>query len=107
MAVAFKPRDILGRGDLDIFLTNSSGYPMDAYEVTYALYYVSSGCQVTETLVGLPDRTPANPTVGEYYASWMVPNGASPGEYRIRWTFKERVNSPATMVVQEFAVYHP
>jgi hypothetical protein len=34
----------------------------------------------------------------------MIPAGATVGTYRIRWTFKDLVNSPFTQVVQEFAV---
>ena len=106
MAVAFRPHDILGRGDLDIFLTNCNGYPSNAAEITYSIYYVTPGGPKTETLIGLSARTPVNPIVGEYYASWMVPGGMTPGEYHIRWIFKEQANSPDVMVVQEFAVYH-
>ena len=104
MAVAFRPNDILGRGDLDIFLTNCNGYPSNAAEITYSIYYVDPGPPETEVLIGSATRTPVNPAVGEYYASLMIPSGATSGDYRIRWAFKELVNSSAAMVVQEFAV---
>ncbi|MFA6235486.1 MAG: hypothetical protein WC824_15025 [Bacteroidota bacterium] len=104
MAVAFFPGQTITRGDLDVFLQNVHGNPTNAAAITYALYYVDPGPPEVEVLVGDPARTPVNPQVGEYYASLMVPGGATPGTYRIRWTFKEFATSPSQMVVQEFAV---
>jgi len=103
MGVVFNQGQELGRGDLDIFLTNSQGHPAQAYEITYALYYVdpSDGAEV---LIGSSARTPVNPAVGEYYASLVVPADEVPGDYRIRWTFRELSGSPQQMVVQEFGV---
>ena len=104
MAVAFTPGQTLGRGDLDIFLTNAQGNPSNAAEIFFALYYVDPGPPETEVLIGAAQRTPVNPTVGEYYASLMVPPSATPGTYRIKWTFKEFLTSPYQVVAQEFAV---
>lgn len=104
MAVLFKRNQILGRGDLDIFLTNSSGNVSDAAEITYALYYVDPTPPETEVLIGDPARVPENPSVGEYYASVRIPPTASYGSYRIRWSLKELVNSPVQTVVQEFEI---
>lgn len=104
MAVAFKRNQILSRGDLDIFLTNSSGNVANAAELTYALYFVDPGPPETDVLIGDPQRIPENPAVGEYYASVRIPTTATYGRYRIRWTLKEFVNSNAQTVVQEFEV---
>lgn len=104
MAVAFAPGQVVSRGDLDIFLINSQGNPADAAEISFALYYVDPGPPEAEVLMGSPARVPTNPSVGEYYAAIMVPQGSVPGTYRIRWTFKELSSSPYQMVVQEFAV---
>ncbi len=104
MSVAFSPGDAVGRGDLYISLSNSGGNPSNAYEITYALYYVSPGPPETEVLIGSAARVPVNPTVGEYYAALTIPGAATAGDYRIRWTFKEFSSSPSTQVVQEFAV---
>jgi hypothetical protein len=103
MSVAFTQGQTIGRGDLDITLTNTGGNPTNAYSITYAIYYVDPATQ-TEVLIGPEDREPVNPAVGEYYASLMVPASAQPGDYRIRWTFKETSISPDQQVVQEFAV---
>lgn len=107
MAVAFQPGQTLQRGDLDIFLTDADENATNAAEITFALYFVDPGPPETEVLIGAAQRTPINPAVGEYYASLMVPPTAVPGKYRIRWTFKQFVNSMPQQVVQEFNVSAP
>lgn len=103
MSVVFTQGQTLGRGDLDIFLSNSAGNAANAYSISYAIYYVDPTTSV-EVLIGPSDRTPVNPAVGEYYASLMVPASAVVGEYRIRWTFRDLSSSPEQTVVQEFGV---
>lgn len=104
MSVVFNPGQTIGQGDLDIFLTNAGGFPANAYSITYAIYYVSPGPPETEVLIGSATRTPVNPTVGEYYASLTVPAMATPGDYRIRWTFQQFAGSPPQQVVMEWGV---
>lgn len=104
MSVAFKRQQILSRGDLDIFLTNSSGNIANAADISYALYYVDAGPPETDVLIGPAQRIPENPAIGEYYASVQIPSSATYGKYRIRWTLRELVNSPQQTVVQEFQV---
>lgn len=104
MSVVFKRGQTLSRGDLDIYLTNSSGNIANAAELTYALYYVDPAPPETEVLIGDPARIPENPSVGEYYASVRIPTTAAYGTYRIRWSLKELVTSPVQTVVQEFTV---
>ena len=103
MATAFKTAQTLSRGDLDIFITNSAGNPSNCYSQTYGIYYVDPVTKA-EVLIGSATRAPVNPAVGEYYAALMVPASAVPGDYRIRWTFKETSVTPEQQVVQEFAV---
>jgi len=109
MGVCFSPGQNIGRGDLDIFLQNSSGNPANAAEITYAIYFVdlTGGPPGVEVLIGPAQRTPVNPSVGEYYATLQVPPSASPGDYRIRWTFRELPGHPLQTVVQEFGVVDP
>lgn len=103
MGVAFSKGEVLGRGDLDLFLTNSAGNPSNASEIFYGIYYVDPVTS-QEILIGSANRTPVNPQVGEYYASMMIPQSAVVGSYRVRWSFKELLSSPLQQVVQEFAV---
>lgn len=104
MGIIYTPGQTLGRGDLDIFLRNAAGNSANAADLYFALYYVDPGPPETEVLIGDPQRVPVNPQVGEYYAALMVPPGATPGTYRIKWTFKETVSSPWQQVAQEFGV---
>lgn len=99
----FTTGQVLERGDLDIFLVDSSGNPTNAYEITYALYYVDPVTNA-EVLIGTAMRIPMNPAVGEYFASLMIPNNATTGCYRIRWQFRETAGSPEEKVVQSFVV---
>ncbi|NDB59445.1 hypothetical protein EB001_13490 [bacterium] len=101
MSVVFKKGQTLSRGDLDLFLTNSSGNVANAAEITYAIYFSDNQVDV---LIGDPARIPENPAVGEYYASLRIPATASYGTYRIKWAIRELVNSPIQNVVQEFGV---
>jgi hypothetical protein len=90
-----------GRNDLNIFLVNANNTPVNAYEISYALYDFTTGYEV---LVGLPIMTPVNPSVGEYYVSVIIPLDANIGDYRIRWTFREVAGGSVQQVVQEFSV---
>lgn len=101
MSVAFIRGQQLGPNDLDISLENSSSYPVNAAEISYALYDVTTG---QEVLLGIPRRDPANDAVGHYYASVIIPLDANVGDYRIRWTFRETLGGPIHTVVQEFNV---
>jgi len=101
MSVGFLRGQQLGRDDLNIFLTNASGHPSNAAEISYAIYDYTTG---QEVLVGSSQRTPVNPSIGEYYASIIVPLDANLGDYRIRWVMRETVGGPIQTVVQEFHV---
>jgi hypothetical protein len=101
MSTAFFKGQQLGPEDLNIFLVNSSEYPSNAAEIYYALFDFTTG---EEVLLGVPRRTPANPAVGHYYASVIIPLDANLGMYRVRWGFRETVSGPLNQVVQEFEV---
>lgn len=100
-ATVFYRGQQLGRNDLNIFLVNAANTPINAAEISYALYDFTTG---QEVLVGPQDRNPLNPSVGEYFASFVVPLDANLGGYRIRWTIRELIGAPAQQVVQEFSV---
>lgn len=109
MPVCFNTGTELGRNDLSIFLVDELGVPCNAAEISYAIYFVdqSMGPPGTEVLIPPEDRTPVNPSVGEYYAAMLVPPGASAGDYRIRWTFRKTLADEEQQVVQEFGVTDP
>jgi hypothetical protein len=91
----------LGRNDLNLFISNVNDTPVNAAEISYALYDFTTG---SEVLVGPPAREPANPAVGEYYASLVIPLDANLGEYRVRWTFREYVGAPINSVLMGFSL---
>lgn len=103
MGVVFTQDQTLGRGDLDIYMSNSQGNPVNVYQINYAIYFVDPSTH-QEVLIGNPSRVPVNPSVGEYYAALQIPSGASPGDYRIRWLFRETSTSAQEGAVQEFGV---
>jgi len=107
--VCFNVGTELGRNDLSIFLVDSLGVPINAAEIFYTIFFVdqSSGPPGIEVPIGAAERTPVNPSIGEYYAALMVPPGASAGDYRIRWTFKQTLADEDQVVVQEFGVTDP
>lgn len=104
MGVVFEPGQTLGQGDLDIFLTDAGDAPSNPYSITYSIYFVDPDPPHAEVLIGTAGRIPENPTVGEFYAALLVPGGATPGDYRIRWRFQQYASSPEQEVVQEWAV---
>lgn len=101
MGVAFFKGQQLGPEDLNICLEGSNGSPSNAAEIHYSLADVTTGAEV---MVGPPRRSPANPEVGKYYASVIIPLDANIGLYRIRWSFRETVGGPVHQAVQEFEV---
>ena len=97
----FKRGQETKRGDLDIFLKTRGGNPKDAAEITYSIFDYTCGVEV---LLPPADRVPINPTVGEYYASFIVPLDANIGEYRIRWYFRQLLSSQQAQVLQDFNI---
>lgn len=101
MSVAFHRGQTLGADDLNVFLENSNGTPVNTAEISYGLFDFTTG---QEVLLGVPQRAPENPSVGDYFASIIIPLDANLGDYRIRWSFRETVNGPIQQVLQEFNV---
>jgi len=101
MSVCYFRGQQLGAEDLNIYLEDSNGSPTNAAEIYYALYDYTTG---SEVLMGAPRRTPANPEVGSYYASIIIPPDANLGPYRIRWTFRQTLGGKQHQSVMEFEV---
>lgn len=101
MGVAFYKGQQLGRNDLNLYLTNANNTPTNAAVISYALYDYTTGQGV---LVGPEKRNPVNPSMGEYFASVIIPLDANLGNYRVKWTFQEIVGGQTQQVVQEFSV---
>jgi hypothetical protein len=92
----------VGRGDgLSIYMKTQGGSMKNVAEIFYNLYDFTTGVEV---LLPPTDRTPVNPAVGEYYASFFVPRDANLGKYRLRWFFRQKVGSPQVEVESDFDV---
>lgn len=87
--------------DLDIEVLDGSSTPIDPFNITYALYDVTTG---SEVLIGPATRDPVRTGVGEYYASFQVPENATYGLYRIRWSIEETSGAPISTVMEEFEI---
>lgn len=102
MSVTFRRGQELSRANgLNIFLKSKDGTPSNAAEITYSIYDFTTG---TEVLLPPSNRSPLNAATGEYYAAFIIPSDANIGKYRIRWNFKQYLNSSAAQVLQEFAI---
>lgn len=101
MGTLFYRGQQLGRNDLNLFLTNASGHPINAAEISYAIYDNTTGLEV---LIGHQRRVPVNASVGEYFANIVVPLDANLGDYRARWSIREVVGGPISTPLQEFNV---
>jgi hypothetical protein len=86
---------------LNIFLKKRDGTPRNAAEIFYNIYDFTSGVEI---LLPPENRLPQNPAVGEYYAAFRIPSDANIGKYRIRWIFRQYLNSKQAEVLQEFAI---
>jgi len=91
----------LGPGDLNIHLRTRDRNPRNAAEIYYNIFDFTTGVEV---LLPPTNRAPENPSIGEYYAPFIIPLDANLGPYRIRWYFKEYTNSPENQVLQEFDI---
>jgi hypothetical protein len=92
---------ILEKDDLYINLVDNSGTPVDAYDISFAIFDVTTGSEVQ---IGPSEREPAHPEVGTYWAPVRIPRNANRGLYRIRWTFKRNSDSNEATVMEEFEV---
>jgi len=104
MGCAYKRCQELCRGDLALYLKAKGGNPVNAAEVSYDIYDYTTGVEV---LLSPANRIPINPSIGEYYASFIIPADANIGPYRIRWHFRQYLNSQFVEVLQEFNVVEP
>lgn len=102
MSTAFKRGQELSRANgLNVFLKSRDGSPRNAAEISYDIFDFTTGIEV---LLPPQSRKPINPSVGEYYASFIIPLDANVGKYRIRWYFREYVGAQQASVLQEFTI---
>lgn len=98
----FKRGQQLKRGDLTIFLKSKDGTARNAAEIYYDIYFIAQ--DGTEVIVPPTRRLPCIPAIGEAFANFQIPLDANLGKYRIRWFFRQQVNSTQIQIVQEFNI---
>jgi hypothetical protein len=91
----FSPGQMLGAGDLPLFLRNSSGFLQDAYAVFFTVAD-AAGRPVS------PRTAASRSGVGTYYAQWMV--SVLSGDYTVLWEFQQDSTSPLQSAREGFVV---
>ena len=99
--VVYTPGQSLNAGDLFLCTRNHLGNFCDPYLIHYEIYQRVAGLDV---LISPSMQLPIKASVGTYYANYYIPANAMPGDYYIRWRFKETPHSIENSAVQEFAV---
>lgn len=99
--VVYYPGQSLTPQDLYIIVRNHLGNQTDPYEITYEVFQRISGMEI---LISPMRQKALRLGVGHYYANYQIPSDAIPGEYFIKWGFKETPTGDTSYATQEFAV---
>jgi len=100
----FKPGHVFQRGDLPIWISDLAGNPFGPAVITYTLYHYEAGCP-DPIQAGAADRRPVNAGLGEYYVSGIAGEFGQPGDWFVRWTYQETLDSPETEDIYPFKVF--
>ena len=102
----FQYNQTLGRGDLEIRITTTSGLPFGPVSVTFTFYQVMKGGQ--RMLVGPPDRRPVpdlrEGQPGRYYVTGTAGELGQPGEWVCVWRYRRNWGQPEEQVEEHFRV---
>jgi len=102
----FRYNQTLGRGDLEIVITDTSGQPFSPVSITFTFYQVVRGGQRQQ--VGpmrrrpVPDQREGQP--GRYYVTGTAGELGQPGEWICVWTYQRSWWTSAVQVEQAFRV---
>lgn len=102
----FRYNQTLGRGDLEIVITDTSGQPFAPVSITFTFYQVVRGGQRQQ--VGpmrrrpVPDQREGQP--GRYYVTGTAGELGQPGEWICVWTYQRSWWTSAVKVEQAFRV---
>ncbi|MDB4330372.1 hypothetical protein N9948_01480 [bacterium] len=99
--VVYYPGQALSEKDLYIIIRNNLGNQSDPFQISYEVFQRIQGLDV---LISPIDQAPLRLGVGHYFANYMIPGDALPGDYYIKWKFKETPSSEESNAIQEFAV---
>jgi len=96
--LAYLTGSLLGRGDLPLFLKDSSGVPTDPFAVFWTILN-AAGIPVTQRMEATKAGT------GEYYAEWFV--NVLGGDYFVQWEWVEESDTPVESKKFAFSVISP
>ena len=89
----------LGPGDLGILVHDSGGVLMVPDAINYDVFANNNGTFSPVLL----SQTPANPSVGVYYANLTIPTNWD-GTYQLRWNMKQYPDGVVNIVLNDFFV---
>lgn len=105
MAIKIQRGHITEPDVFDIEVLDQDDRPLDPYYIKYALYALPAGFNAgTEVLIGPAERTPVRVETGRYYAHFQVPENASYGDYRLRWTLQRSSGEEEVTVCVDFQI---
>lgn len=99
--VVYHPGQALMEKDLYIIIRNNLGNQTDPFNVSYEIFQRIQGLDI---LISPQDQSPLRLGVGHYFSNYMIPGDSLPGDYYIRWKFKETPDAAESNAIQEFAV---
>jgi len=108
----FRWGHLFQRGDLPIYITDTTGNPLDPYKVNYTLlfepekhYSDRPAVQTHPIIAGPCHRTPVQAAAGEYYVTGCAGSCGQPGQWFVKWVIQEYLNGPLTEAIFGFAVF--
>jgi hypothetical protein len=99
---SFRWNQILGRGDLEICITDRWGNQRGPVFIGYTMFTVSTTGIMHQ--VGPTDRKPAQADVGKYYVTGTAGENGQPGCWAIRWRYQKTYGEPIYEQIQQFRV---
>jgi hypothetical protein len=97
----FRWGHVFQRGDLPLYITDSSGNPLDPYSVKFTLLYLPRKQYQDRPAVpnhalvaGACSRNPVQAAIGEYYATGCAGESGQTGQWFVRWIVQEYSQGP-------------
>lgn len=99
--IVYYPGQNLTEKDLYIIIRNNLGNQTDPYQINYEIYQRIQGLDI---LISPQRQSPLRLGVGHYYANYQIPGDSVPGDFYIKWIFRETPTTEESYATQEFAV---
>lgn len=111
MSVTLIKGEPLTNEHLNIYILKNNQY-INPFSILYTIYkkqdqFYTNTCWCEEPLAETVDSTPIPFGIGKYFAPWQMPQDIEVGQYRIKWNFREFVDSPLQQAEEEFYIVAP